>query len=51
VVSLEVKGGKTKYMVMSRHQNEGQNHNCKTANKPFEKMAKFKQYFVFLYPI
>jgi hypothetical protein len=32
---------KTKYMVMSRHQNAGQNHNLLTANKYTESLAKF----------
>jgi hypothetical protein len=33
---------KTKYMVMSRHQNEGQNHNLLIVNKSFENVAKFE---------
>jgi hypothetical protein len=32
-VGLEVNAEKTKYMLMSRHQNAGQNHNIKTVNK------------------
>jgi hypothetical protein len=32
----------TKYMVMSCHQNAGQNHNLQTGNKSFENMAEFK---------
>jgi len=34
--------GTTKYMVLSRHQNGGQNHNLVLANKSCENMAKFK---------
>jgi hypothetical protein len=33
---------KTKYMIMSRHQNSGQNQNIRTANESFENVAKFK---------
>jgi hypothetical protein len=32
-IGLEVNGEKTKYMVMSRHQNAGHNHNIKIDNK------------------
>jgi hypothetical protein len=32
----------TKYMLMTRHQNAGQNHNIKIANRSFENMAQFK---------
>jgi hypothetical protein len=35
-IDLEVNAEKTKYMVMSRDQNAGQNHNIKTDNKSFE---------------
>jgi hypothetical protein len=35
-VGLEVNTEKTKYMVMSHHQNVGQNHNLLIGNKSFE---------------
>jgi hypothetical protein len=41
-VGLEVNTEKTKYMVMSHHQNAGQNHNLLIANKSSENMAMFK---------
>jgi hypothetical protein len=31
-------------MQASRHQNAGQNHNIKTANKSFENMVKTKKF-------
>jgi hypothetical protein len=39
---LEVNAEKTKYIVMSRDQNVGQNHNRKTDNKSFERVEEFK---------
>jgi len=39
---LELNADKTKYMVMSRDQNAGQNHNVKTYNKFFERVREFK---------
>jgi hypothetical protein len=39
-VGLEAESEKTKYMTMPRRQNESQNHNTKTANRPFESKAK-----------
>jgi hypothetical protein len=39
---LEVNTEKTKYMVMSHHQNLEQYHNLLTANKSFQNVAKFK---------
>jgi hypothetical protein len=41
-VSLEVNTGKTKYMLLSRHQNAGKIHNTKRANKCFENVWQFK---------
>ena len=42
VTGLEVKADKTKYMVMSRNQNAGRNHNMKIDNSSFEKMEEFR---------
>jgi hypothetical protein len=39
---LEVNAEETKYMVMSRNQNAGQNHNIKLDNKSFERVEQFK---------
>jgi len=39
---LAVNAEKTKYMVMSRHQNAGRNHNVKTDNKSCEIVEQFK---------
>jgi hypothetical protein len=41
---LEVNAGKTKYMVISRDQNAGQNHNIKIGNKSFGRMEQFKYF-------
>jgi hypothetical protein len=41
-VSLEMNADKTKYMIMSHHQNLGQYQNIRIANESFENMAKFK---------
>jgi hypothetical protein len=41
-IDLEINAKKTKYMIMSRHPNSGQNQNIRTANESFEKVAKFK---------
>jgi hypothetical protein len=41
-IGQEVNAEKTKYMVMSRNQNAGHNHNVKVDNKPFERMEKFR---------
>jgi hypothetical protein len=39
---LEINAEKTKYMIMSRHPNSGQNQNIRTANESFENVAKLK---------
>jgi hypothetical protein len=41
-VGLEINAEKAKYMIMSCHQNSGQNQNIKTANESVEYVAKFK---------
>jgi site-specific DNA-adenine methylase len=41
-VGLEVNTEKTKYMLLSRHQNAGQNHDIKIANRFFEKVIQFR---------
>jgi hypothetical protein len=42
VVSPEVNTEKTKYIVVSRQQNAGQDHILLIANKSFETVARFK---------
>jgi hypothetical protein len=39
---LEIHAEKTKYTIMPRHLNSGQNHNIRIANESFAKVAKFK---------
>jgi hypothetical protein len=41
-VDPEVNAEKTKYMLMSHHQNAGQLHNMKIVNRSFEIVEKFK---------
>jgi hypothetical protein len=41
-VGLEVNTKKTKYMLLSHHQNAEENHDIMTANSSFENMAQFK---------
>jgi hypothetical protein len=41
-VGLEVNAEKTKYMLLSRHQNSEQNHNIKIGHRSFENVAQFK---------
>jgi hypothetical protein len=40
-VGLEINVEKTKYMLLSRHQNAGKNHDIKTANRSFENASQF----------
>jgi hypothetical protein len=40
-IGLELNAEKTKYMVMSRNQNAGQNHNIQIDNKSFERVEEF----------
>jgi hypothetical protein len=41
-VGLEASAGKTKYMIMSRHPNSGQNQNIRIVNESSENAVKFK---------
>jgi hypothetical protein len=41
-VDLEVSTEKTKYMLLSHHQNAEQNHNIKIGDRSFENVAQFK---------
>jgi hypothetical protein len=41
-IGLEINAEKTKYIIMSRYPNSGQNQNIRIANESFENMAKFK---------
>jgi hypothetical protein len=41
-VGLQINAEKTKYTIMSHHQNSGQNQNIRIANELFEYVAKFK---------
>jgi hypothetical protein len=43
-VGLEINVDKTKYMLLSRHQNVDQNWDLKIANRPFENMSQFKYF-------
>jgi hypothetical protein len=41
-VGLEINVEKTKYTLLSRHQNTGQNRDIKIANRLFENVSQFK---------
>jgi hypothetical protein len=41
-VGPEVNAEKTKYMLLSHHQNAGQNHDIKVGNRCFENVAQFR---------
>jgi hypothetical protein len=41
-VSMEVNTGKTKHILLSRHQNAGKNDDSKTANRASENLTKFR---------
>jgi hypothetical protein len=41
-IGIEINAEKTKYMIMSRYPNSGQNQNIRIANESFENVAKFK---------
>jgi hypothetical protein len=41
-IGLDINAEKTKYVIMSRHPNSGQNQNIRIANELFEDVAKFK---------
>jgi hypothetical protein len=43
-IGLEINAEKTKYMIMFRHPNSGQNQNIRIANESFENVAKFKHF-------
>jgi hypothetical protein len=42
VVGLEINVEKTKYMLVTRDQNAGQNREIKIGNRPFENVSQFK---------
>jgi hypothetical protein len=41
-VGIEVSAEKTKYMLLSHHQNAGKRYDIKIANRCFENVAKFR---------
>ena len=42
LIGLEVNGDKTKYVLMSRDQNAGRNHDKHIDNRAFEKVGEFE---------
>jgi hypothetical protein len=40
-ISLEINADESKYMLLSRHQTTGQNHNLKVANRSSENLTMF----------
>jgi hypothetical protein len=43
-IGLEIKVEKTKYMLLSRQQNVGQNRDIKIANRSFKNLSQFKYF-------
>jgi hypothetical protein len=43
-VGLVINVKKTKYMLLSRHQNVGEKWDIKMANRPFENVSQFKYF-------
>jgi hypothetical protein len=41
-IGIEINAEKTKYMIMSRYPNSGQNQNIRIANELFESVVTFK---------
>jgi hypothetical protein len=41
-IKIELNAEKTKYVIVSRHPNSGQNQNIRIANESFENVAKLK---------
>ena len=44
LTGIEVKAGKTKYMVLSRKHKAGRIHGLQTENSSFEKLEEFKYF-------
>jgi hypothetical protein len=47
-IGLEVNTDKTKYVLLSHHQNAGENHDVKIANRSFENVSQFKYFGMIL---